>query len=105
MASRYPIFRLDALEGSGCDTIVSGIDDVVERAALQIIPNPANSNISFEAKSPTSWTILSIEGKPMKSGTTVVGINRIDTKDLVPGFYFLRVDSEEVTTAKFIIQR
>ena len=101
----YPVFHLDALEGSGCDTIVSGIRDVVQRELLNIIPNPASDEITFNTSTSSDWSIYSVSGEIILQGKTVIGQNQVNTSDLLPGFYFLRLNDAASQTAKFIIQR
>ncbi|NNE28356.1 MAG: T9SS type A sorting domain-containing protein, partial [Saprospiraceae bacterium] len=94
--------------------VVSGIEDLQDEGFdIQLYPNPANDFVTVSLQSnfieKATLSIFSIDGKLMKSQTlyTNGGLQQeiVQTYDLLPGFYFVRVDtSQGHKTQKLIIQ-
>lgn len=63
----FPHYRLEALEGSPCDTLLSSSDDLEVSSKINIYPNPTNGDIQIEWKTPVSqnvsFTLYNLSGK------------------------------------------
>ena len=69
----------------------------------KVYPNPASSSIAIKGiEFISSVSILNVVGKEVK--TVINASNKIDVSDLIPGVYFLHLETEEgkIAFAKFI---
>jgi Secretion system C-terminal sorting domain len=99
---RFPNFRLGAMVGSPCDTIVYTSVSSVSRphASMKLLPNPASdytvADISVSDYSENQQLILSVvdvSGREVKrkSVSAYTSLQRIETRDLKAGLYFVRL--------------
>ena len=107
----WPNYRLGALPGSGCDTILSGVG-IVERKAtsIRLSPNPAIGGAMAECWLPVNangeMTVTNILGKKQAAYKLAGGENRVPIRKFPPGTYFVTmvVDGEAIQTQKLILQ-
>ena len=63
----FPNYRLGALEGSPCDTLLSSNADLEISNEIEVFPNPTNGNIQIEWASPlssaVSFSVFDVSGK------------------------------------------
>jgi hypothetical protein len=99
---RFPNFRLGAMTGSPCDTIVyiSTSSAARPQASMKLLPNPATdytvADISVGDYSENQQLMLSVvdvSGREVKrkSVSAYTSLQRIETGDLVAGLYFVRL--------------
>lgn len=59
---------------------------------ISIYPNPINEELHIDnAKSGTSYDVITLVGSVLQSGTLKQGVNTISTKELPPGLYLLQL--------------
>jgi Secretion system C-terminal sorting domain len=99
---RFPNYRLGAMVGSPCDTIVYTSATSVTRpqASMKLLPNPATdytvADISVSDYSENQQLILSVvdvSGREVKrkSVSAYTSLQRIETRDLKAGLYFVQL--------------
>ena len=99
----FPNYRLGALEGSPCDTLVSSNSDIVLQNEIEVFPNPTNGNIQIEWASPliseVSFSIFDISGKQVFEKTFIPQGHQesIVLGNLPQGIYFYQLSSEKQT--------
>ena len=95
------------LGGSGVGVRMDGIE------SLEIYPNPATNELNIRLDDAMTgdiqYKIVSIEGRQAVNGTidSSNGFRefKIKTEELLPGYYFLRVESnDKVNVSKFVKQ-
>jgi hypothetical protein len=99
---RFPNFRLGAVVGSPCDTIVYTSTSSAARpqVRMKLLPNPASdytvADISVGDYSENQQLMLSVvdvSGREVKrkSVSAYTSLQRIETRDMVAGLYFVRL--------------
>lgn len=66
--------------------------------SIKIYPNPFEIDLTIEltkALDDPILNILDLSGRAVISDDLSIGINRIDTKELVPGFYTIQIKSSD----------
>lgn len=102
-----PNYRLGVLAGSGCDTIVTGINDIHTLNDVRIQPNPADKFMYTEMPMQGNYTfeLLNEAGQVVMSKQTRQ-VDIFNTEDLPSGVYFLQVkDNNKVVTSKQVVVR
>jgi len=96
----YKIFTSEILD---LPDIPESINEINPKTNFKVYPNPAKDVLYFENnKQINSVKISNIQGKTIKEFKQVNG-NKIDIKNLLPGIYFIKTNSNKFTfTAKFI---
>ncbi len=112
----FPNFRLGALRGSPCDTIVTTQDlAAAQLYDLRLFPNPARDNLNIDLTMP-SYDALSIEirifdiaGKLLYSTlmSPYTSIHNVNISAFANGTYFVQllVNGQRQVTRKFTIVR
>jgi Secretion system C-terminal sorting domain len=113
---RFPNFRLGALVGSPCDTIVytSTLSISRPQASIKLLPNPASdytvADISVGDYSENQQLMLSlvdISGREVrrKYVSAYTSLQRIETGDLGAGLYFMRLyaGGRLLTSSKLVV--
>ncbi len=69
---------------------------------VKVYPNPANSQITVEAKNIVNISILDIHGRIIKISDDQSDLQTIDVSDISTGNYFIRIKTNENTFVKNI---
>ena len=76
-----------------------------EAGKVAIYPNPAHGNVTIEATSPATVTLLSLNGREINTWTTASGTMTIDLSAVPQGGYFVKVVSHgSVSVRKLIVK-
>ncbi|MCC6768849.1 MAG: T9SS type A sorting domain-containing protein [Bacteroidia bacterium] len=107
--SCFANFRLGALKGSGCDTIVSGIGEVKE-GRLKVYPNPARDVLTVELSENTgeaSLALFSVTGQQLLYMPLYLSSQEIKIAHLPPGLYLAKLTNSDGTssTQRIVIAR
>jgi len=107
--SCFANFRLGALKGSGCDTIVSGIGEV-KAGRLKVYPNPARDVLNIELSENTgeaSLALFSVTGQQLLYMPLYSSSEKIQIGYLPPGLYLAKLTNSDgtVSTQKIVIAR
>lgn len=99
----YPNFRLGALAGSPCDTIVEdpvSVDELLRNGSVEISPNPVQDYFDLVYDFPgmgdrLQLVIYGLDGKVIREQvlSTAQGNLRVDTNDFLSGIYFLTIQA------------
>lgn len=74
-------------------------------APFKIYPNPANTYFNISSKVDGDYSLISVQGKIVISGTLNVGLSRIPVEGFLSGLYFLRISTVNgTTTEKIVVQ-
>ena len=89
-----PNYRLGVLAGSGCDTIVTGINDIHTLNDVRIQPNPADKFMYTEMPMQGNYTfeLLNETGQVMMSKQTWQ-VDIFNTEQLPNGVYYIHVSN------------
>lgn len=71
---------------------------------VKIYPNPATDFIAISIKTETEYKLFNINGKIIKEGVFLKGLNSINISNLVNGIYLMRLQTEEGVITKRIIK-
>jgi hypothetical protein len=99
---RFPNFRLGAMVGSPCDTIVYTSTTSVSRphASMKLLPNPATDYTvadirvsDYSENQHITLSVVDVSGREVKrrSVSAYTSLQRIETRDLGAGLYFVRL--------------
>ena len=97
----FPNYRLGALEGSPCDTLLSSSFDLKLSDEIDVFPNPTIGNIQIEWASPLiseiSFSVFDISGRRVFEKTFIPqGLQEsIDLGNLPHGIYFYQLTTEK----------
>lgn len=100
-----PNYRLGALKGSPCDTLLSSVKESAQQLSLRIFPNPPTSTLSIELDEPleqaAELTIVNQLGQQLLRQPFPRGQQRVqlDVVHIPPGLYFLHLIQEGRTLA------
>lgn len=92
--------NLDSIADNGAVDVFSletmtGLSDLDPSLTISIYPNPASDYLKISAsKTVESVDILSLDGRMVRSNISPT-LDHIDTSDLIPGVYFLRVNQRQ----------
>jgi WD40 repeat protein len=113
---RFPNFRLGALVGSPCDTIIYTSTQAVSRpyASLKLMPNPASNYIvadisiaDYSENQQLMLLLVDISGREVrrKYVSAYTSLQRIETGDLGAGLYFMRLyaGGRLLTSSKLVV--
>lgn len=78
----------------------AGINDL-EDIQFTVAPNPSNGNITIDCAKNASYTLLTVTGETIASGTLHQGENSFDWSELSNGIYFVKVNAR---TERIVIQ-
>ena len=93
------------LDFSTLDTIHTIGVSTVEIGGVLIYPNPAHGSVTIEATSPATVTLLSLNGRAVKTWTTETDTMTIDLSAVPQGAYFVKVVSRgNVSVRKLIVK-
>lgn len=100
-------YKLGAAVGSGCDTVVSGIDEIaIANIGLQLFPNPVQKNITVRTKQYVHQAILRVLdalGRVIYENSNFYQEEIIDLERLSQGIYFVEVSNKmEKFVGKFV---
>ncbi len=88
--------------------LIVGIENREEKANVQLYPNPVLSDMSIMADDRIETVaVFSLDGKQLDLASSQISTKRVDlnTQNLVPGIYVVRVQTEKgIATKKFIKQ-
>tara|TARA_R110002012_G_scaffold148217_1_gene306943 strand:+ start:600 stop:1727 length:1128 start_codon:yes stop_codon:yes gene_type:complete len=74
-------------------------------APFKFYPNPANTYFNISSKVEGDYSLSSVQGKIVSSGTLNVGLSRIPVEGFLSGLYFLRISTVNgTTTEKIVVQ-
>lgn len=106
----YPNFYLGALQGSGCDTITTAINQPVVKQNIQVFPNPTSGEITFLLSDKLSHSgklsLRNVLGQQVYETTLKEDTQEyiFDTKILAQGVFFYEIETGKNTfTGKFIV--
>jgi hypothetical protein len=111
--SCFANFRLGKIEGSTCDTIVSSVGQVFDKAMYgKLYPNPSQGqlNIEFDSSARRSISIYNMMGQrvyTVSSQEQLVSFN-FSSQPLSAGLYMLEAVNEETHTvfkSKFVYEK
>jgi len=111
--SCFANFRLGKIEGSACDTIVSSVGQVLDKAMYgKLYPNPSQGqlNIEFDSSARRSISIYNMMGQrvyTVSSQEQLVSFN-FSSQPLSAGLYMLEAVNEETHTvfkSKFVYEK
>ena len=97
-ANYYPNYRLGALEGSPCDTIVSSSEELAV-SEIKVFPNPASSQITIDITTP-QWahedvqiSVYDVLGRQVHSHQMppYSYLHRIDIRSWAKGIYMVHL--------------
>ena len=93
------------LEFTTLDTIHTIGVPTAEDGGVAIYPNPAHGNVTIEATSPATITLLSLNGRAVNTWTTESNTMTIDLSAVPQGAYFVKVVSRgSVSVRKLIVK-
>jgi len=99
-------YRLGALAGSGCDTVTGISESKVDKSALKLYPNPANSKITvslMQYYKNAKLYIYDALGREMYKDESMYLDADIDLGGFTNGIYFVRILSPDGNAAaKFV---
>jgi len=105
----YAVFQQNGCKSGFSNTIVFvpsgvGINDIT-KIELNIYPNPATDIINVEwNKENTTYQLVDISGKTVKSGQILMGKNIIIVTDLPQGLYFININDGNTSIQKKIVK-
>lgn len=102
-----PNYRLGALAGSGCDTVLTGMAGVGGQPGLRLVPNPADRYLYAEMPMQGSYTmeLVDLDGKVIATKNTRQ-VDVFATESLPEGTYYLQVtDSGKAVVGKQVVVR
>ncbi len=93
---------------AGCVATYYSQEAVINSGStMQLAPNPARDylQVTFPDKAKGNWVISDAVGRVVRQGVVDIPTLGLDTREWLPGFYFLVWKSPEgsTTTAKFVI--
>jgi hypothetical protein len=103
------LFYINGLSGiTGLKESATGIGENDLSASVQVYPNPATDVVFLNLTTPEAWlglkaTLLSAEGKLVKTFSITSPTTQLDVSDLQPGIYLLKIGSEENITVKRVV--
>ena len=112
----YPNYRLGALAGSGCDTLISDIESQEQRAkTIQVFPNPATdvvtvdySNIIWERYNTVSLKLTNAIGQVVYQSVLprYSGLHKVEVSGLPAGLYHAEVlgDGRMIGVSKVVVE-
>ncbi|MCA0428486.1 MAG: serine hydrolase [Bacteroidetes bacterium] len=77
----------------------SSVSEVLE-SKVNLYPNPFTDWIELETSEPVSWGLYSLQGEYVASGNG----NQIQTKEIKPGTWFVRLTKGNQTTVKKVVK-
>lgn len=81
--------------------VVTSLDHELQEEPLLVYPNPFENNLFIEANTKNkSFQILTVEGRRIKEGTLLNGINVISSASFQQGIYILKTETEIVRIVK-----
>jgi hypothetical protein len=112
----YPNFRLGALVGSGCDTIVANNEVEKMGAGMRIFPNPVNEQLNidltlqnYQYHGSVVVILYDVLGHTLKRHTVsdFSSIVQLDVSGLASGLYLvgLEVEGVVVSTQRVVVER
>ncbi|MDD2982390.1 MAG: T9SS type A sorting domain-containing protein [Crocinitomicaceae bacterium] len=100
------ITNATCVDTSACVAIsFVGVNELDKNANFKIFPNPATEVLSIEVTDLTHGSTFSIvdqNGKKVKTGTLIVGENKLNIKELKNGLYILKIGEKDSQTFKVI---
>lgn len=70
--------------------------------AGKIYPNPCSDFITIEANENSFYTLYSIYGKKISQNKLTVGKNKLNTKNLTAGAYYIKINSTNSATVQYV---
>lgn len=71
--------------------------------ALQVFPNPTQTQLNFQSFEKGNLSVLDLSGRTVLSSVASKGKNRVEVESLPSGIYLLRLESEQaVSSARFV---
>lgn len=110
----FPNYRLGALEGSPCDTIVSNTSTIIpETNSFKLYPNPTQHQVQIELSTTfpknVPIEIMDVYGKVLGRDVLLAHQKelRLSLRDLVAGIYFIRIKAPNgiILSQKLMIHR
>nr|NQU94124.1 T9SS type A sorting domain-containing protein [Bacteroidota bacterium] len=102
-------FAINGLSGiSILKESVAGINETVSSASVHIYPNPATDQVTIVypyVGNLVRLTMISTDGKTMKTLTIGSLLTQLDVGDLHPGIYILKMESAENLVIKRVMIR
>jgi hypothetical protein len=78
---------------------------ISENLALNLYPNPAQSQIQIQAVETLKYAVYNTQGQQVLHGTWTTGTHRVNIENLPSGTYFIRASGTSKTyTQSFIKQ-
>lgn len=71
---------------------------------VKLYPNPATDFIVISTKTKTDYKLFNINGKIIKEGVFLKGLNSINISNLLSGIYLMRLQTEEGVITKRILK-
>ncbi|CAN5506817.1 hypothetical protein BH11BAC2_BH11BAC2_18970 [soil metagenome] len=86
------------LNGDGCSIKIPnysavGIEDLNAKDGISIYPNPGRDLINVETSRPSNIQLLDSNGKIVLSDNTIFEKHSLNTTNISPGFYLLKIES------------
>ena len=87
---------------NGLRSISTSVENKAMQSGATIFPNPVTATLMIEVDQSMEgkYTLFSITGQPLKTGTTRVGLNSIQMQDLPDGLYLLQVGQQLLRVVK-----
>ncbi len=83
--------------------VATGVDEFdIERAEVNIYPNPANDKVYVDYNKPIQVAVYNIAGSMLKSKMIHSSYDYISVSDLQPGVYLIRSQNDNTFARKFI---
>ena len=86
--------------------ICLGIDNITDKDAFNLFPNPAKNNFHIKVNyvKKTTFKLLNIQGRAIMSGDLESGaVRQINVSTIPPGIYFLEISSNDIFVKKRLV--
>jgi len=85
-----------------CGTLFAAVPERGTAGSLVISPNPTDGPLFVDMDRPVSFTLFSLDGRPVLSGRLQAGRTALDLGSLPDGLYILRTDGEPFSVARVV---
>lgn len=96
-------YRLDSYYSF--HSLITLLEEEKEKEFLQLYPNPTHDRLYIRHAMPTFYKIFDRSGKSIKEGPLEIEDLFIETKELVPGTYVLKLFEKELTHTKVFVKK